>query len=81
MAAARDGIRALRAVGGRQLSQQVARPCARRFASSSTASQNPLADVEQTTSFSTPGPDENTIKSFQQARASKKRDRQLPGSR
>lgn len=81
MAGARDGMRALRAVSGRQLSQQVAKPCARRFASSSAAAQNPLANVEESTSFSTPGPDEKTAKAFHEARASSKRDKQLPGGR
>ena len=81
MAGAREGMRALRAIGGRQLSQHTAQPCARRFASSSAAAQNPLADVEETTSFSTPGPDEKALKAFQEARANNKREKQLPGSR
>lgn len=81
MAGAREGMRALRAVSGKQLSRPAARSCSRRFASSSAASQSPLAAVEESTSFSTPGPDENTVKSFQEARANSTRDKQLPGSR
>lgn len=82
MAGAREGMRALRSIGGRQLSQQAVKPCARRFASSSsTAARNPLADVEDSTSFSTPAPDQKTAEAFKEARANNKREKQLPGSR
>ncbi|TQV92165.1 ribosomal L5P family protein [Cordyceps javanica] len=81
MAGAREGMRALRVVSARQLSQQASWPCARRFASSSAASQSSLAAIEESTSFSTPGPDENAVKAFKEARTSNKRDKQLPGGR
>ncbi|KAK5993364.1 YmL5 [Cladobotryum mycophilum] len=87
MSAAREGTRLARALGRRQLISQATPSCARRFATGQAA-QKPastttdhLADIESTSSFTTPPPDDGAIKEFNERQVLGGKETRLPGNR
>lgn len=82
MAGAREGMRVARALGARRLQQHSVPTCAKGFASSQAAKKDdPLADLETTSAFSSKNPDEAAVKAFQERKVERTRENQLPGSR
>lgn len=82
MAGAREGIRALRALGTRRLPQNSAPTCVKRFASGQAAkTSDPLSDLETTSTFSSAAPDDAAMKAYQEGKVQRTRENQLPGNR
>ncbi|KJZ74191.1 hypothetical protein HIM_06422 [Hirsutella minnesotensis 3608] len=80
MAAAREGTRIASALRYSQLPATLA-PCARRWASTNANSSPSLADLESTTAFTAPEPDQNIRQAFDAARSPEKGAQKLPGNR
>jgi hypothetical protein len=89
MAGARDGARMASSLVKRRLTVRPAPMCAGRFASTkaekaSTMSSNApdeLADLDQASSFATPGPSKSAVDAFDTATRVRARESQLPGNR
>ncbi|KFA76328.1 hypothetical protein S40288_02992 [Stachybotrys chartarum IBT 40288] len=86
MACARDGTRFLKALSRGQLSQRMAVPSGCRLVStqaekSTSSKSDDLADLDPSSSFSTPPPDSKVIEEFNNAPRLTSRERQLPGNR
>jgi hypothetical protein len=86
MAASREGVRLARALRQRLSIHQSAPLCARGFASTrvaqnATVKAGNIADIESTSSFSTPQPDKDAIKAFEESQKQDNAERRLPGNR
>jgi large subunit ribosomal protein L5 len=84
MSGVREGARVARALAHRNLSLRIASSCARGFASASEAKapeNEQLKDLESTTTFASPAPDQKAIDAFNQADRSNTKERRLPGNR
>ncbi|KAF7558642.1 hypothetical protein G7046_g5526 [Stylonectria norvegica] len=85
MSTIREGARLASALGRRQIPLRIGPLCARRFAS--TGAEKPadpsdaLAELDSASSFGTPRPDEEELKSFNAAEKAQQREQQLPGNR
>ncbi|KAM4056190.1 ribosomal protein [Hirsutella rhossiliensis] len=55
--------------------------CARRWASTGASSTNQLADLESTTTFTAPAPDQNVTEAFHASQRSRDSEHKLPGNR
>ncbi|KYK58666.1 hypothetical protein DCS_05683 [Drechmeria coniospora] len=86
MAAARDISRQARALGRASWHLRVAPACARRFASTGVGQARAvphadLTELESTTAFTAPAPDQKTTEAFMAARDADANGRRLPGNR
>ena len=86
MAVSREGARLARALRQRLSAQQSAPLCARGFASTrpahnATVKDDGIADIESTSAFTAPQPDQNIVKAFEEARSRDHKERRLPGNR
>lgn len=71
------------ALGRRQIPLRTVPLCARRFASTDAdkPAADALADLDSSSSFTTPLPNESELKAFNSAEKTRAKDRQLPGNR
>ncbi|KAM0251485.1 hypothetical protein ACHAQJ_008153 [Trichoderma viride] len=86
MAASREGVRLARALRQKLSAHQSAPLCARGFASTrvaqnATVKAGNIADIESASSFSTPQPDKDVIKAFEESQKQDNAERRLPGNR
>ena len=86
MSVARDAPRLARSLLGGQLPIRMAYPHGTRFASTEAAkpansNRKDLQELEQSSSFSTPSPSQDQVKSFSDARAEARSKPKLPGTR
>lgn len=71
-------------LGRRQFPLRTAPMCARGFASTETkqaASPKAFEDIDSSSSFSTPAPEESDVEAFLSGEKAKAREGQLPGNR
>lgn len=84
MASVREGARMASMLGRRQFPLRTAPMCARGFASTETkqaASPKAFEDIDSSSSFSTPAPEESDVEAFLSGEKAKAREGQLPGNR
>lgn len=86
MAASREGVRLARALRQKLPIHQSAPLCARGFASTraaqnATVKPDSIADIESTSSFSTPQPSKDVLKAFEESQQQGQTERRLPGNR
>ncbi|KAG5999189.1 hypothetical protein E4U43_002243 [Claviceps pusilla] len=86
MSGVRESARLARVFGPRRLLVQATQSCAMRFASTAAANSqaplaNHLADLESTTTFTSPAPDQQSIDEFKSAAKQSENAPKLPGNR
>jgi large subunit ribosomal protein L5 len=87
MAGSQQGVRLVRSMCRFSLPSRATQPCARRLASTAAEQVSPgkgeddLADLDSSSSFSSPVPDAKMVEEFDQSRGQNGRERRLPGNR